>query len=289
MVHSVHDRNYAAFFAAFLLALFLVACGLSGSSAGDASGGEVAPSVAAPAIAESSSLNGQEIRVAVNAQFRPFVYVGQDGEMTGFDIELMNALADAAGLVVTYTDLPFSEIIGRVARGEYDAAVSAITITEERSRIVDFTAPYFDTSQAVVSFLGTGQGLAVRVEDADIFSVDDLSAATRVGVKLETTGDDYASTQLDVDVIRYPEVDQLLAALQNEDVDAIIMDVSVLTHAISEEPGIRLTQTGLTDEQYAVAVNKDRPDLLQALNEGLEDLQRDGRYEQLFDRYFSAP
>lgn len=242
-------------------------------------------------IEDAMAVAGETIRVAVNAQFRPFVYIDESGTFAGFDIELMDALAEAGEFTVEYADLPFEQLLTATARGEYDVALSAITVTDERMRIVDFTQAYFDTGQAVVPFLDTGQGLAVRALEAQIFTVDDLTPATRVGVKENTTGDDYASSELRVDVIRYDEIKPLLAALEAGEVDAVVVDVSVITRAIEETESaeIRLTQTDLTDEAYAIAVNKDRSDLLGALNAGLDELRTRGTYDELFARYFAIP
>jgi polar amino acid transport system substrate-binding protein len=290
-----------------LLASFAAACGSS-------EGGQVAPPTVDVAAGEESldepgeaataeplaepeaedvvlplSLGGEELSVAINAQFRPFVYYDDAGELTGFDIEVFQALAQLGDFTFQFTDMPFDDLLPSVARGQYDAAISAITVTDERARVVDFSVPYFETSQSVVSFLGAGQGMAVRVEEADIFSIEDLSPTTRVGVKENTTGDTYASENLVVDVIRYPEVGPLVAALQNEDVDAIIVDVSVIARSIDEDTGIRLTQTGLTEELYAIAVNKDRDDLLHILDAGLATLRESGEYMRLFNQYFGTP
>lgn len=240
-----------------------------------------------------AAMAGQVVTIAVNAQFRPFVYRDAQSEradgLAGFDIELMESLAAEGGYTVAYVDLPFEQLLPATARGEYDAAISAITITEERARIVDFSEPYFQTGQAALTFLDAGQGLAVRTEESTLFAVDDLTPASRVGVKLDTTGDSYVTQQLDVDVIRYDEVAPLIAALESGEVDAIVVDTSVIARSIDEQSQIRLTQTGLTQEAYAIAVNKDRGDLLAALNIALARLQEQGIYDELFEKHFGTP
>ena len=111
--------------------------------------------------------------------------------MVGFDIDLLNALSSAAGFEFGYINTSFGGLLQGISSDSFDAAISAITVTDERKRMVDFTEPYFGAGQAVVSYLSAGQGLAVRTDNTTILGPDDLTEGVRVGVKADTTGERY--------------------------------------------------------------------------------------------------
>jgi polar amino acid transport system substrate-binding protein len=130
----------------------------------------------------------------------------------------------------------------------------------------------------------------VRSDDANIMSVNDLSSGSIVGVKRGTTGDDFASTLESVTIVRFDESTQTLDALVDGAVDAAIVDIAVITDYIKESQGqVKLVGGPVTEEEYGIAVNKDRPDVLEMLNTALEQIRADGTYDAIFAKWFGSP
>ncbi len=229
--------------------------------------------------------------VGVNPEFRPFVFMDEAGNMVGFDIDLLNALSSTAGFEFGYINTSFGGLLQGISSDSFDAAISAITVTDERKRMVDFTEPYFGSGQAVVSYLSAGQGLAVRTDNTTILGPDDLTEAVRVGVKANTTGERFVVDQTSGNFARYDEAYDALDALAAGEVDAVVLDTPVITHYIFQNPnaGIKLSGGPVTEETYAIAVSKNEPELLAMLNDALAQIVSDGTYDQIFTKWFGSP
>ncbi len=245
----------------------------------------VEPTATEPTVSTTTS-----ITVAVDAQFKPFLYRDESNTLTGFDIDIMNALSKAGDFEVAYINHPFDGILQDLAAGQYDAAMSAITINDQRREIVDFTEPYFEPGQAQFSFFSSGLGMAVRMDETNIMGKDDLANGLVVGVKRGTTGDDYVAALPDVTIVRFPESSEALDALSGGTVDAVVVDVAVIADYTKNNVGqVKLVGGPLTNEVYGIAVSKDRPDVLAMLNDALAEIRADGVYDQIVARWFSAP
>jgi glutamine transport system substrate-binding protein len=230
------------------------------------------------------------ITVGVNPAFRPFIFV-EDGKGAGFDVELLNAMAAAKDFEVAYVITPFDEIFNGLEMGKFDAAISAITITDERAQRVDFTEPYFTTGQAALSFYSPGQGLAVRADNTTLTGTASLTADVTVGVKSGTTGAQFVAEQTDARPAVFPEADPALQALADGQVDAVVIDIPVVAEFIKAHPeaGIKLAGGPITEEAYGIAVSKANPELLQLLNGALAQVRADGAYDRIFKKWFAAP
>lgn len=255
---------------------------------------QAAAPVDAAADTEAAADTGAELllaRVGVNAEFEPFVAKDESGQVVGFDIDLINALAQAGNFEVTFIDQPFEQLLTGVESGELDAAISAITVTDARAERVSFSDAYFESGKAPVSYFNPGQGLAVRLDETQIVTADNLTSQVRVGVKADTTGAEYVATETDAEAVAYAEAANAFAALRNGDVDAVVIDIPVIVRYItnSDDPGIRITGGPLTDELYAIAISPTRNDLLERVNTALAQIRQDGTYDQLFEKWFGQP
>jgi arginine/lysine/histidine/glutamine transport system substrate-binding/permease protein len=258
---------------------------------------------ATEAMAETPAAEGAEtnageesavtpvITVGVNAEFQPFAFLDANGNLAGFDIDLMNALNAEMDFEVAYATLPFEELLTALENGELDAAISAISVTDARRERVDFTMPYFAAGLSPVSYFSAGQGLSTRTDNQTITGVDSLTSDVTVGVKVGTTGNDYVAENTAAAISTYQEAEEVLQALVNGEVDAIVLDTPVIIRFIKANPGaaIKLVGGPLTEETYAIAVNKERPQVLEGLNEGLEKLIDDGTYDVIYNKWFGAP
>ena len=225
------------------------------------------------------SANLGKITVGINAEYPPFESVNDDGDIVGFDADLMAAIAKEAGFEFEFVNTRWDGIFVALASGEFDAVISAATITPERLETVDFSDPYF----------AAGQMITVRADETEIADDADL-AGKRVGVQLGTTGDIWLTDSTDAEVVRYDENTLAFQALANGDVDAVVADGPTAVDIVKANPemNLKILDGVYTDEQYGIAVNRDRQDLLEAINKGLAAVKASGEYDKIYDKYFAT-
>ncbi|PJF43859.1 MAG: basic amino acid ABC transporter substrate-binding protein [Phototrophicales bacterium] len=225
---------------------------------------------------------GEVIRVGTDAAYPPFEELNEDGEFVGFDIDLMEAIAEDAGFEIEWINAPFDTIFTALAEGEFDAVISAATITEEREEIVDFSEPYFVASQSIAVSLDLAE---------EVFGPEDL-VGLRIGVQLGTTGELYAQEELEgVEIFSFDTAPLAFQALGQGDVDAVIVDTPTTEEILATNPDLEAVIVGepLTEEFYGIAVNEDFPELLEAINLSLENIIQDGTYAEIYEEWFDVP
>jgi polar amino acid transport system substrate-binding protein len=217
-----------------------------------------------------------QLLVGTDTPYPPFE-IGQPPDISGYDIEVMNAIADDLGVEVTYQDTSFNTIFRDTANGQFDTAAAASTITPERQQKVNFTDPYYEAQQALLV-----------PEGSDITSVDDLGGKI-VGVQDGTTGEAYANDDTDAAEVRgLPEGPDATAALATGQVDAVIIDQPVAVDAVEKQGGVEIAEEIPTDELYGFAVALDNTALLDAMNGALTDIKDDGTLADLYEQYFDS-
>jgi polar amino acid transport system substrate-binding protein len=249
-----------------LLAAAIVAAGCGGDDDDDDG---------APAGEDLGLIQEGRLLVGTDTPFPPFE-IGQpeDPDFGGYDIDLMNAIAENLGLEVEYQDTSFDTIFRDVANGQFDIAAAASTITPERERTVDFSDPYYAADQSLLV-----------TEDSDIQSADDLGGAV-VGAQDATTGEAYANDETDAAEVRgFPEGPDAIAALETGQVDAVIIDLPVAEDAVDNRPGLVIAEELVTRELYGFAMPPGAP-LVEAVNEALTELKDDGTIADLYEEYF---
>jgi len=249
-------------------ALFAAGCGDDEEESGD---GTTASGEDLGLISEGT------LTVGTDTPFEPFE-IGQPPNISGYDIDVMNAIAEELGLEAEYTDTGFGTIFRDTANGQFDTAAAASTITKGRENAVDFTDPYYEAQQALLV-----------PEDSDIASVDDLSADVIVGAQDGTTGETYANEETEAgDVRGFPEGPNAISALVTGQVDAVIIDQPVAALAIEKQGGFEIIEEIQTDELYGFAVAPDNDALREAMNEALATIKEDGTIEELYAEYFAG-
>lgn len=230
------------------------------------------------ACASATGTQAETIKVGTNAEYPPFESVDESGNIIGFDIDIMNAIAEAGGIEIEFINTRWDGIFVALAQGEFDAVSSAVTITDERKQQVDFSEPYFNAGQMIA--VKSGSPISVPA-DLD---------GKRVGVQLGTTGDLWASDNTSAEVVRYDEVTLAFQALGNGDIDAIVNDGPTSADIIKANPGLDVVLVGepFTDEFYGIAVRKERQDVLEAVNKGLAQIKENGTYDQIYDKWFGT-
>lgn len=215
---------------------------------------------------------GETITVATDATFPPFEIVDEaTKELAGFDVELMNAIAENQGLTVEWVNTPFDSVTAGVSTCQYDVAIAAITITEDRQKEMAFSKPYINAGQIVV----------VAVNNVVVQGVDDLTGMT-VAAQLGTTGEIEAQKISGVTYKPYDSYDLAFLDLVNGQVDAVIADYPTALGFIGQNAG-KLKTVGevFTEESYGIAVCKDKTDLLAKIDAGLQAMIDSGKVKEI--------
>ena len=222
--------------------------------------------------------------VGTDAAYAPFESQNEKGEIVGFDIDVVKAVAKNAGIEVKFLNTPWEGIFNSVAQGDRDLLVSAITITPERKQTLDFSEPYFDAQQLI----------AVR-SDSKISKFEDLKNL-KVGVQNGTTGDEVITKLQGKDsanIKRYESTPLALKELEGGGVDAVVADNGVVVNYVNNNPDSKfktVSDPSFAAEHYGIVVKKGNTELLEKINTGLAGIKADGSYEQIYAKYFgSAP
>jgi len=249
--------------------LALTACGGGSSSDG---GSEAAEGN------ELGLVTPGTLTVCSDIPYPPFEFE-ENGEYTGYDMDLIREIATGMGLDTQIQDVGFDALQSGVvlASGQCDIGASAMTITEEREENIDFSEPYYDSLQSLLV-----------PADSDIKAIGDL-AGKSVGVQQGTTGEAYTRENVpaDTEVRAYPSDAELFPALQSGGVDAVLQDLPVnLGHL--EGGKYEIVEEYPTDESYGFAVKEEGSEaLLEAVNAELAELRESGKYQEIYDKYFT--
>ena len=263
MTHSLTTRRFLKTSSLLIAGLVLAACSKQEAASPAAS----AASTAAPPPAAAAKV----YVVGTDAAYAPFESQNEKGEIVGFDIDVVSAVAKKAGIEVKFVNTPWEGIFNNLAQGDRDLLVSAITITDERKQTMDFSAPYFDAQQLI----------AVKT-DSKIARFDDLKKL-QVGVQTGTTGDEVVSKLIgktSTSIKRFESTPLALKELESGGVDAVVADNGVVIHHVANNAGAKfktVSDTAFTPEQYGLAVNK-----------GLAEIKADGTYAKIYAQYFGA-
>lgn len=226
------------------------------------------------ACAEESA---ETIVVAFNPEYPPFEYV-ENGEYMGYDVDLINAVAEKAGFNVEFEAMAFDAVIAAVQTNVNTIGVSGISITDERKLSVDFSEGYINA------------GLIVVVKkDSGYTTTDDLKGKV-IGVQLGTTSDFAAEEITGLDnTAQYSTFLAAINDLQGDKVDAVIVDkpVGMAILASLQDDNLEIVDMGLQADWYGIEVNKDNPELLEKINAALAELEAEGFYDELAVKYFS--
>ena len=241
------------------------------------------PPAPAPVASAPAPAPAKVYVVGTDAAYAPFESQNEKGEIVGFDIEVVQAIAAKAGFEVKFVNTPWEGIFNALGQGDRDMIVSAVTITEERKQTMDFSAPYFDAQQLI----------AVK-ENSKVAKFADLKKL-KVGVQTGTTGDEAVTKLLgktSTNIKRFESTPLALKELESGGVDAVVADNGVVIHYVANNPGGKFKTVAdkeFVPEQYGIALKKGNAELLAKVNEGLAGIKADGSYDKIFAKYFGAP
>ena len=272
------------------MVLSLAACGGSASTASSeaasseaASSEETSEAASSEAASESAdaaeltTVTAGKLTMSTNAAFPPYEMTADDGSFEGIDIEVAAAIADKLGLELQVDDMDFDAALLAAQNGKSDMVMAGVTVTDERQKVIDFSDTYAEGIQSVIV-----------PEDSDIASVDDLAGKT-IGTQRGTTGYIYCTDDFGEDsVVAYDNGLTAVQALNNGQVDAVVIDNAPAKEFVAANTGLKILDTAYAQEDYAIGVAKGNTALLDAINGALEELQADGTLQSIVDKYIKA-
>lgn len=216
---------------------------------------------------------GKTLYVGTNAEFAPFEYL-EKGKVTGFDMELMNALAKEMKMDVKIENMAFDGLLPALQMKKVDVVIAGMTETPERKKAVSFTKPYFKAKQVIITKKGK-----------DIKDFKELSGK-KVGVMLGFTGDAVVSDIKGAKVQRFDATYSAVMALEKGKVDAVVADSEPAKKYIASYKDLAIASAKAEEEDYAIAVRKNDKALLDNLNKALVKVKSNGTYDALLKKYF---
>ncbi|MFZ2503903.1 MAG: ABC transporter substrate-binding protein [Nocardioides sp.] len=255
-----------------VVALACAAALIALSGCGDDTGETKAAKVK-PVLAKEGT-----ITVCSDIPYEPFESMNGNTPV-GFDVDIANEVGKTLDLSLTWVDSDFDAIQNGelLNTGACDLVISAMTITGERARSLDFSRPYFDATQAmVVPTTSVAASLADMVE-------------AKIGVQSGTTGELYITDNAPTSatVVPLESVPALTEALLKGEIDAAVFDNTVVGSVVKANAELKVAAEFDTGEQYGLAVKKDgNPALLRAVDETLSRLRSDGTYDKIFEKWF---
>ena len=222
----------------------------------------------------------KKIIVGTEPGFAPFEFTDESGEIVGFDVDLIKAIAKTQGFEVKLKGMGFDGLIPALQTGQIDAVISGMTITEERKQKVNFSIPYYES----------GLMIAVRADNEGIKGPEELASKV-IAVQIGTTGAAKANEiaeQYGAEVRTFNSSDLIFMELINGGADAIINDLPVTQYFIEQKGKDKIKLVGdlLTGEYYGIAVAKENTELLNLVNEGLMKLKESGEYANIYKKWF---
>jgi polar amino acid transport system substrate-binding protein len=221
-----------------------------------------------------------KLTVCSEVPYEPFEFEDAAGPAgySGFDIELINAVAQEMDLELAVNNTPFDGIWLQPAAGACDVVASAMTITEERAENALFSDPYFSADQ---SLLVTSANEGLKLAD---------TAGKKIGVQVGTTGEIYATENKPegAELVSFDEGAALFLALESGTVDAILQDLPVNGYRAVQDPNFGVSETFSTDEQYGFGMALTNESLADQINDALGTLKDNGTYGDLHEKYFGT-
>ena len=274
---KITRRSFLAAAGLTAAALALTACGGSSSSTASSTASSAASSEAASSsAAELTTVEAGKLTMATNAAFPPYEMTTDTGAFEGIDVDTAQAIAEKLGLELQIDDMDFDAALLSVQQGKADIVMAGVTVTDERKAVMDFSDSY-----------ATGIQSIIVPEGSDIATPDDL-AGKKIGTQRGTTGYIYCSDDFgDENVVAYDNGLTAVQALNNGQVDAVVIDNAPAKEFVAANPGLVILDTSYAEEDYAIGMAKGSA-LEAAVNGALEELKADGTLQAIVDKYITA-
>ncbi|MDF2681413.1 MAG: glutamine transporter substrate-bindnig protein [Brevibacillus sp.] len=218
------------------------------------------------------------LRVGFEGTYSPFNFLNDQNKFDGFDVDISNEVAKRLGVKAEFVATKWEGLIGGLNADKFDIIIAQMSITEERKKSVDFTEPY----------VITGGVLATRTDTNDVTKLDDIKGKA-IGVGAGTTFEEVASKVEGADVRKYKSMNDYLQDLVNKRLDVIMNDQLVLGYNIkTKNLPVKIVSDIINEDKIGMEIKKGNSDFVEAVNQVLADIKKDGTYETLYKKWFGV-
>lgn len=228
-------------------------------------------------LGASVAASAQELTFAMQPSYPPFETTNAKGEIIGFDVDVTNAICQEIQATCKFKSETFDSLIPSLKAKRFDAAISAIDITDARAKQVLFSDAYYDSSASYVALKGKAT----------------LESAKNIGVQNGTTFQQYTVAETkQYSPKSYASLQNAILDLKSGRIDIIFGDTAVLADIISKEPEIQFIGEKVTNKKYfgnglGIAMHKSNKDLAAKLNKGLAAIKANGEYQKIYDKWMT--
>ncbi|MDO5027507.1 MAG: transporter substrate-binding domain-containing protein [Tissierellia bacterium] len=216
------------------------------------------------------------LKMATNSTFPPYEFI-EDGKIVGIDVEIANELAKRLGYDLQIMDMEFNTIIAAIESGKANISLAGLTITEDRKEKVNFSIPYAKSVQIVIV-----------AKDSEIDKLDDLEGK-KIGTQLGTTGDIYAKDDFGEEAVQsFDKYADAILALKSDKIDLVMIDQMTGQEFLKSNSDLKALDSPYADEEYAIAVSKDEPQLLEKIDEIILAMKEDKSLDKIISKYISS-
>ncbi len=252
----------------------LAACGGSSSKEETPAASSAASSAA---VSEGlTTVTEGKLTMSTNAAFPPYEMTTDDGGFEGIDVEIATAIAEKLGLELQIDDMGFDAALLAAQQGKSDIVMAGVSVTEDRLAVMDFSDSYATAVQSVI------------VKEGSDVTLDNLGDKM-IGTQTATTGNIYTTDDYGEDhVIAYDNGAIAIQALQNGQVDCVVIDNAPAKAFVAANSGLQILDTEYVTESYAIGMQKGNTALVEAVNNALKELTDDGTVQSIIDKYITA-
>jgi len=216
-----------------------------------------------------------KLLIGTDATYPPMEFEGNEDNLLGYDIEFGNKIATELGVEAEFVNISWDDIFTVLENEEIDVIISSVTITDERKQLYDFSAPYLNAGQVIIT----------QNENTTISDTADLQGK-KIGVQEGTTNQEQALLYTEPDnVIAYADFIEATQALVAGDVDAIFSDLTNAKSITVEHETLKIASDPFTSEQYGIVIKKGKESLVRQLDKGIDSLKQKGYLELLKQKW----
>ncbi len=229
---------------------------------------------------QAQAADDETIVIATNPTWPPMQFIDMDKNIIGFEVDLLNAICDAANLKCTWKNAAWEGIFGEIESHNADVIASCVTITEARQKKYLFSEPVYNMYQALVV-----------PTDSPIAKPEDLKGGKRVGIQIGTTAiEALKKIAADYELVTYDEVGLALEDLANGRLDAVMCDDPVAKFYASQKEGykgkMKIAFSSTDPEVFGFLVLKDNTALMDKLNAGFKAIKENGKEKEILTKWF---
>ncbi|WP_282942660.1 transporter substrate-binding domain-containing protein [Paenibacillus sp. RC67] len=261
----------------------LAGCGGKPAQPSDNASGNTAPGTAASANLLEQVKKTGKLKVGLMGTYAPYNFLNDKHEVDGFDADVAKEVAKRLGVQAEFITGEFSGLIEGLQKGKYDALVSQVTITDDRKKTMDFSTPYIKNAVNAI----------VKADNTTIKSIDDFKGK-KVGVGLGTNDEKYLRDTVlpkvgSFEIATYNDVITSLTDLNVGRIDATINNVFAIKPLVEKNQfKIKTVGEPIKEDAAGIAIPKNNPEFLDAINKALDDMKSDGTFKSIFQKWFGV-